>query len=612
MTIQTPISPALEAFGKAVKAERQAREWSLATLAAEALGNPDRKGYCSQVEKGLRKLSEGSIRSFARALDLPASVIDPLTGHFLPSEDDTTQSDAAAAALLHEVEALRDKLKLSEALAVAIAYKYADGNPTDIEGALKGLEAALELAAKDQERGRLPSNYEDAAEAVIQRVNALNAAGEIDQAYADLQAEAARRAGAMAAQKAEDGRILDLLITQAALANDAEGYAQAQLQKVQLDSPGAEETFQRLHGLFMERYTDGFRLGTPFALSAAASLARACIRTAPTPYQCAMAQNDLAIVLAKQGTRALATEGNTLLSEAVEYYRAALTVRNENDHPVEWAITMQNLALALESQGARIQGTEGNSLLAKSVECYRSALHVLTEANHSLEWACAIQNLASVLETQATRTQGTEGNAVLAEAVESYRAALRVFREAEHPVDWAMTLQNLAGALATQGTRTQGAKGNAFLREAAESLRAALRVRTEAVHPVDWAMTMQNLANVLATQGSRSQGDEGNSFLSEAVEYFLAALRVRTEADHPMDWAITQENLAFAEHARAKLGTSIDPRLHLEAALAHVDNALRIYDPVHLSYDHGRATALRNHILHALDTLDTPPPSSSS
>lgn len=269
-----PISPALTAFGKAVKAERMARDWSLTKLADEALGNPDRKGYCSQVEKGLRNLSEGTIRSFARALDLPASATDPLTGHLLPSEDDTSQSDATATALLQEVETLRDKLKLSEALAVAIAYKYADGNPTDIEGALKGVEAALELAAKDQERGKLPSNFEDAAEAIIQRVNALNAEGDVDEAYATLQAEAARRAEAREAQKAEDTRIIDLLITQAALANDADGYAQANLQLVQLDSPNAEDTFHRLRVRWEGRYQEGLRLGTPFALTAAAGNAR--------------------------------------------------------------------------------------------------------------------------------------------------------------------------------------------------------------------------------------------------------------------------------------------------------------------------------------------------
>ncbi|GAB5446379.1 helix-turn-helix domain-containing protein [Gymnodinialimonas sp.] len=559
MTIQQPISPALDAFGKAIKAERLAREWSLTKLAEKALGNPDRKGYCSQVEKGLRNLSEGTIRSFARVLDLPASATDPLTGHLLPPEDDEGPSDAAAAALLVEVEALRDKLKLSEAIAVAIAYKYADGNPTDIEGALKGLESALELAAKEQQRGALPSNHEDAAEAVIQRINDLNNRGEIDTAYADLQREAAERAERREAMLAEDTRILDLLITQAAMANDADGYAQAHLQRVELDSPSAEDTFHRLRNLLVKRYEVGARLGTPFALTSAAGLARKCADIAPTPYLRAMAQNDLAVTLDAQGTRIQGAEGNTLLSEAVDSYRDALRVRTEADHPVEWATTMQNLAGALTIQGIR--------------------------------------------------SQGAKGNALLAEAVDSYRTALRARKEADHPMEWAMTMQNLGNVLAIQGKRTHGAEGNALLAEAVDRYRSAQCVYTEADHPVGRAVTMHNLGNTLAAQGLRTHGAEGKDLLADAVESYRSALRVTTEVNHPVDWAMTQENLAYAELSRAMHDTTVDPRAHLDAALTHIKNALRIFDPVHMSYRHTEVTTLRTEILKDLDAL---PPSSSS
>ena len=47
---------------------------------------------------------------------------------------------------------------IDKALTIALAYKYAEGNPTDIEGALAGVESALETAAKERDRGKLPSN----------------------------------------------------------------------------------------------------------------------------------------------------------------------------------------------------------------------------------------------------------------------------------------------------------------------------------------------------------------------------------------------------------------------------------------------------------------------
>ncbi|MEL6449890.1 MAG: helix-turn-helix transcriptional regulator [Pseudomonadota bacterium] len=558
MTIQKPISPALTAFGAAIKAERIEREWSLTTLADKVLGNADRKGYCSQVEKGLRNLSEGTIRNFARALDLPATVIDPLTGHYLPQDDDTTQEDATASAMLKEAEALREKLKLSEALAVAMAYKYADGNPTDIEGALKGLESALELAAKEQERGRLPSNYEQAGDTVVARINALNQEGEVDQAYADLQAEAARRAEARAQQTAEDGRILDMLITQATLANDADGLAEAHLQRIRLESPSAEDSFHRLRALCVERYRDGLRFGTPFALVAAAGLARKCATIAPTPDLHATAQNDLATMLANQGTRTQGPEGAAFFGEAVESYRAALRVFTEAEHPVDWSTTMQNLAIVLQEQG--------------------------------------------------TRTQGPEGAALLGEAVDSYRAALRVRTEADHPVDWAGTVQNLAIALKQQGTRTQGPEGAALMGEAVGSYRAALRVRTEADHPVQWARTMQNLAIAQQKQGTRTQGPEGAALLSEALDAYRAALRVRTEADHPVDWAMTRANMASLENARAAHDATPDPRPHLEAGLDHAAAALRVFDPENTAFFYDFTIKVRNDLQAALDAL----PSSSS
>jgi len=192
--------------------------------------------------------------------------------------------------------------------------------------------------------------------------------------------------------------------------------------------------------------------------------------------------------------------------------------------------------------------------------------------------------------------------------VESYRAALRVYTEADHPVDWAMTMQNLGNSLQWQGTRTAGPDGAALLAEAVESYRAALRVCTKADHPVQWAMSMQNLAVALKQQGTRTAGPEGATLLGEAVDSYRAALRVRTEADHPVDWAMTQENMAIAEEARARHDSTSDPRPHLEAALVHVGNALRIFDPEHMGYYHDKANALRDRIQAALDAL----PSSSS
>ncbi len=592
-------------FGTLIARKREERGWSLAQLAVAAYGDDGasgekRKADVQKLEAGnSRKPNAATIRKYRLALDLTQEEIDACR---TPEEIELAQF---AKALFGVIAEGAKAAGLTEDLALAVSDHYAENNQGNFEGALGSLKDALSKAAEAQKDGALPSNSESDTEDFIKRIKARNQEGDIDTAYVYLQREAARRAEAREGMLAEDARILDLLITQAATANDADGYAQACLQRVQLDSPSAEDTFHRLRAEQSKRYNEGLRLGTPFALGTAAAIARTCADIAPSPYLNALAQRDLASVLLVQGARTAGVEGNTLLADAVESYRSALRVTTEADHPVDWAITMQNLGDALQTQGSRTQGAEGNALLAMAVESYRSALRVTTEADHPAQWATTMQNLGNALQTQGTRTQGAEGGALLAEAVDSYRSALRVTTEADHPAQWATTMQNLGNALQTQGTRTQGAEGGALLAEAVDSYRAALRVRTEVDHPVDWAMTLQNLAIALQTQGSRTQGAEGNALLAEAVDSYRSALRVTTEADHPVDWAMTQENLAAAELARAGHDTTPDPRPHLDAALTHVDNALRIYDPIHMSYRHTQASALRDDILARLASLSS-------
>jgi tetratricopeptide (TPR) repeat protein len=335
---------------------------------------------------------------------------------------------------------------------------------------------------------------------------------------------------------------------------------------------------------------------TAFSLLSAAADSFAAL----DPVVSAQKRRAYALILYEHGYR----YGGSGLADAIKLWRAACETLTEADHPRDWAWTTQNLAIALKAQGARIQGPAGTALLADAVTCYRDALRVSTEADHPLDWAMTTQNLGSALEAQGARTQGPAGTALLADAVTCYRDALRVRTEADHPLDWAMTTQNLAIALQAQGARTQGPAGTALLAEAVTCYRDALRVRTEADHPLQWAETTQNLANALSIQGERTQGPAGTALLAEAVTCYRDALRVRTEADHPLQWARTKENLALAEEAFADHAATDDPVPHLRAALTHVTAALTIFDPVHTSYNHEKASRLRDSLRARLADFD--------
>ena len=69
---------------------------------------------------------------------------------------------------------------------IALARRYAEGDPADFDAAYRGLERALEVAAEEKARGDLPSNLGDAVDAVLKRMAELNEAGELDAAAAEV------------------------------------------------------------------------------------------------------------------------------------------------------------------------------------------------------------------------------------------------------------------------------------------------------------------------------------------------------------------------------------------------------------------------------------------
>ena len=547
------MNPHLEEFGAAVKAARKAKGWSLEALAADALGNGDRKGYCSQVERGQRNLSMGTIKNLARALDLPDEVTAKALLADTPDTDQAEAVDAATEKLLTEVEGLRGQLKLSEALAVAIAYDYAEGNPTDIEGALNSIRQAFQVAADQDARDQLPSNIDEAVDRVLAEVARLNRDGDTKDADALLEAEIEARAETIERERAAQTRLIERGLEQAKLTNDAEAFARRTWLAIQIEQPDLMARLQRMLDEFVRLYNDGLRFGTPFALTAAVALCDQIAAHAPTPEINAMAQNNKGEALRNQGARTDGAEGAALLAQAVAAYNAALEVRTRADHPVGSAMTQMNKGNALANQGIR--------------------------------------------------TEAAEGAALLAQAVAAYDAALEVRTREEYLVEWAMTQSNKANALSDLGIRTEGAEGAALLAQAVAAYDAALEVRTREKYPMEWAMTQSNKGNTLSAQGIRTEGAEGAALLARAVAAHDAALEVRTRADHPVDWAMTQENLALAKKEWAAHDSADDPRSLLDAALAHVDAALKVFDPEHLSFDHTNATRLRDSIRAKLDAL---------
>ena len=116
------------------------------------------------------------------------------------------------------------QLKLSEALVIALAYKYAEGNASDFDGALAGLERALEVAANERDRGKLPSNTDHAVDDIIAKIDAMNEAGEIEEASAALNAEYDAQKARAEEAAAALSRLNEKGIAQAILARPDQGW----------------------------------------------------------------------------------------------------------------------------------------------------------------------------------------------------------------------------------------------------------------------------------------------------------------------------------------------------------------------------------------------------
>ena len=198
--------------------------------------------------------------------------------------------------------------------------------------------------------------------------------------------------------------------------------------------------------------------------------------------------------------------------------------------------------------------------------------------------------------------------ALLVEAVDLIHQHEKMVPRILLPKDWATAQNNLGAALKTLGARQGGEEGIARLNDAITAFQNALEVRTKDSAPMDWAMTQNNLGNALRTLGERQGGEDAIARMSGAITAYQNALEVYTKDSAPMQWGGTQENMAIVYKVRAAFfdeeQDQAKAKADLEQALFHVDAALGVFDPVHSPYDHEKATALREHILSALQELN--------
>ncbi|MEL6952185.1 MAG: tetratricopeptide repeat protein [Pseudomonadota bacterium] len=454
--------------------------------------------------------------------------------------------------LVSENAALAQELGLQQGLLLGVARAHAENRPSDFASALREVEAALRVAADEKAKGALPANTDDAVNAVLAKVDALNAEGDLRLA-AELIAEEESRAQAGLI------RLYDKGIAQAVLNRDVEVAVSYELKKLPLEVPEPEVQFEALRSSFIEWCQRGRDMGLNFDLEVSIALARESEARATTADQRGTALNDLGNALWSLGER---ENGIERLEEAVTAYREALKEYTRDRVPLHWAITQNNLGNVLSTLGTRKSGTDR---LEEAVTALREALKEFTRDRVPLDWAITQNNLGNALWRLGERESGTNR---LEEAVNAYRQALKERTRDRVPLDWAMTQNNLGNALSTLGASESGTDR---LEEAVTAYREALKERTRDRVPLDWAMTQNNLGTALKTLGAR---ESGTYRLEEAVTAFREALKERNRDRVPLNWAATQNNLgnALRELGEREFGTD-----RLEEAINAYREALKEY-----------------------------------
>ncbi|WP_216822436.1 tetratricopeptide repeat protein [Pseudophaeobacter sp. EL27] len=424
-----------------------------------------------------------------------------------------------------QLSATAQTLLDNESFVVALAFRYAEGSQQDFAAALRGLEHALEIAAEERERGKLPTNTDDAVNAIIVQVDALNESGQIETAAALLAEEELRAQAGLI-------RLYDKGISQAVLTRDVQAAVTYELKKLPMESSEPEDSYRNHCDVYNEWYTRGAQKGLNFDVEVAIALMQHMVtRFREDQDKKGVCLGNLGVALQTLGAR---ESGTARLEEAVTALRAALKELTRDRAPLHWATAQMNLGVALQTLGGRESGT---TRLEEAVTAFRAALKELTRDRAPLDWATAQINLGNALQTLGARESGTVR---LEEAVAAYRAALEKKTRDREPLVWAVTQLNLGAVLQILGARESG---TARLEEAVTALRAALKELTRDQAPLDWATAQMNLGAVLQTLGER---ERDTARLEEAVTALRAALKEFTRDRVPLHWAKAQMNLGNA------------------------------------------------------------------
>lgn len=489
-------------FGYAVRQARLELEMSLTDAAAEILGNSDRKGYVSQIEKGTRNLSPETIDKFAKYLGLDADIVKAAhQAPPLPKSEVVTkkgkpaleakpedQVDFDAERLLSKARKDDGSPQMGETLMIALAYEFAGGQYRDLQTAYIALRSALEAAGRLRARGDLKgSNAASHLDLVLADVAKLNEELRFEDADALFEAEEKRMREAHAATEelqAEEARqLINQRLDQDRIRNRPDLAAQRLI--ADLDSKAHPE------GLFLARDNFCFEWrntadasGDMFGLRVALEIAKANYEKAKGK-RALLAQSlfPLGYSHLRIAERSVNSRNFAIARTAFE---AALNKTSKSKDPANWTTYHAAFGEVLREIGER---EKDDALLRAAVEAHQTSLRI-RQKTKSEYLSDSWESLGLALSALGEQTSDVD---ILQRAVAALENAINLQDKESDPLEWGMLLSNLGLAQRRLGAASGDLE---ILRVARRSFAACEGIVFRKKAGFDWAMLQWNIADL--------------------------------------------------------------------------------------------------------------------
>ena len=272
------------------------------------------------------------------------------------------------------------------------------------------------------------------------------------------------------------------------------------------------------------------------------------------------------------------------LQQGIQAYQLALNKINIQTQVASYTMVQSNLGAAYGDL-ARYQDTADN--LQRSIQAYQQALRYRKPDDEPQRYALTQNNLGT---TYWNLAQHQQPKIYLKQAIAAYSEALRYYSPESEPMNHAMIQNNLGTAY---WNLAQHERPREWLMLSLAAYRTALRYRTRQTAPVAYAATQNNLGTAYwhLANHAKDSPDARLDYLQQAIAAYKSAVAIvqhlkEAGPDHPplnFDIFATHNNLGLAHY---QLGSDRQIQLDTAQRQTHMESALEYHLEALAGWEH--------------------------